>query len=111
MKESAMTKTPADELGEEFLTLFEKGNDDERDDTAIELICGPLGDAITIALDRLGWKIVPQHPSDNDRWLMHEPSPLPPSMGRQRQAGRALTPDGRASLVGRPRAHGAPSRR
>ena len=62
-----------------LLTLFEKGNDDERDDRAIELICGPLGDAITIALDRLGWKIVPQHPSDNDRWVMHEPSPLRPA--------------------------------
>jgi hypothetical protein len=37
-----------------LLTLFEKGNDDERDDRAIELICGPLGDAITIALDRVG---------------------------------------------------------
>ena len=74
-----MTKTPADDLGEEFLTLFEKGNDDERDDRAIELICGPLGGAITIALDRLGWTIVPQHPSDNDRWVMHEPSPLRPA--------------------------------
>jgi hypothetical protein len=44
------------------------------DDEANELLTSPAADAFAIALDLLGWMIVPQDRSNN-RWPMNEPSP------------------------------------
>jgi hypothetical protein len=71
-----------DALGKEYLAIFEHGIEDyegEKFDEAETLLCGPLADAFTIALDRLGWMIViqPQYdnaPSGTPRWRMHKPS-------------------------------------